>query len=238
MGNIWAIGKREFASFFNSPIAYFAITVFLFAMGALFFWQREFIENGQATLRPFFELAPWLFIGLLPAISMRLVSEEKRTGSLEMLITMPVRDSELVLGKLLGAVLFLVVTLLLTTAYPLTIRAFGSLDMGPVIGGYIGLLLVGIAFLSVGLMASVWTKNQIVAFLLAAFLCGFLYSFDMLLGVFSQGLRDALASFSMRDHFETIAKGVLDSRGIVYYLSITVFSVIIGTYSLESRRWT
>lgn len=238
MGNIWAIGKREFASFFNSPIAYFAITVFLFAIGALFFWQREFIENGQATMRPFFELAPWLFVGLLPAISMRLISEEKRTGSLEMLITMPVRDVELILGKLLGAVLFLVVTLVLTLAYPIAIRMFGPIDLGPVVGGYVGLLLIGITFLSIGLMASVWTKNQIVAFLLAALFCGFLYGLDMLLGVFSSGLRDALASVSMRDHFETIAKGVLDSRGILYYLSVTAFAVVVGTYSLESRRWT
>lgn len=238
MGTIWAIGKREFASFFNSAIAYFAITIFLFALGALFFWQEEFIEQGQATMRPFFEWAPWLFIGLLPAISMRLIAEEKRTGSLEMLITMPIRDIELMLGKLLGSVLFLMVTLALTLAYPLAIRAYGSLDMGPVVGGYVGLLLVGTAFLALGLMASSWTRNQIVAFLLGAMLCGLLYGLDKLIGVFSESWRDAIATLSMRDHFETIAKGVLDTRGIVYYLSITVLSVVVGTYSLESRRWT
>ena len=132
-------------------------------VGALFFWTGEFFEVGQNTMRGFFDQATLLFIFLLPAISMRLVSEEKRTGSLELLITMPLRDVEVMLGKLLGAFLFLVITLLLTAAYPITLSMLGRLDMGPVIGGYVGLLLMGLSFLSVGLMASTWTKNQIVA---------------------------------------------------------------------------
>ena len=238
MGTIWAIGKREFASFFNSPVAYLAICLFLFAIGAMFFWWEDFIDQGQTTMRTFFEWVPWLFIFLLPAISMRLVAEEKRTGSFEMLITMPIRDAELLLGKLLGASLFLVVTLVLTLAYPLVINQYGSLDLGPVLGGYIGLFFVGLAFLSLGLLASTWTKNQIVAFLLGAVLCAFFFGLHKFVGVFSPGLRDTVAVLSLSDYFETFAKGVIDTRGLIYCLSITILSVLIGTYSLESRRWS
>jgi ABC-2 type transport system permease protein len=238
MGNVWAIGKREFASYFNSPIAYFAITVFMVMMGGLFFWSEAFFETGQATMRPFFEWAPLLFIFLLPAISMRLVAEEKRTGSLEMLITMPIRDVELMGGKLLGAFLFLLVTLTLTAAYPLVISQIGDLDWGPVMGGYLGLALLGLAYLAIGLMTSTWTQNQIVAFILALLICGFFYFLETMAGAFWASARDHVAHFSLKAHFENIAKGVVDTRDILYYLSVTALAVTIGTYSLESRRWT
>ena len=238
MRNIWAIGKREFGSFFNSPIAYFAITVFLVMIGGLFFWTEEFFDAGQATMRPFFEWAPMLFIFLLPAISMRLVAEEKRTGSLEMLITMPIRDVELMLGKLLGATLFLVVTLALTLAYPLVISQLGELDWGPVMGGYLGLLMLGIAYLAIGLMTSTWTRNQIVAFILALLICGIFYFVEDMAGALWASARDNVAHLSLRAHFENVAKGVLDTRDILYYVSVATIAVAVGTFSLESRRWT
>ena len=238
MGNVWAIGKREFASHFNSPIAFFAIAVFLIAIGGVFFWSEEFFQVGQATMRPFFEWAPLLFIALMPAISMRLLAEERRTGSLEMLITMPVRDVEVILGKLLGAFMLLLVTLALTLLYPIAIGSMGPLDMGPVLGGYIGLLLLGLAYLAIGLMTSTWTRNQIVAFILALLICGFFYFIDKLAGAFWLGAQDMVAQLSLKAHFDNIAKGVLDTRDILFYLSVTAIAVTVGTYSLESRRWT
>jgi len=238
MKNIWAIGKREFASFFNSPIAYISITVFLIMVGSLFFLLEGFFEQGQASMRAFFEWVPLLFVFLLPAVSMRLVSEEKRTGSLELLITMPIRDIEVVCGKLLGAFLFLVVALGLTLFYPLIISQMGPLDPGPVVGGYLGLLLLGLAYLSVGLMASTWTRNQIVAFILALLICGFFYYIDTVAGAFWENTRDFFAYLSFKAHFDNIAKGVLDTRDILFYCSVTVLSTTIGAYSLESRRWT
>ncbi len=237
MGNIWAIGKREFGSFFNSPIAYIAITVFLVAMGLIFFFKEGFFDAGQATMRPFFEWAPIVFIFLLPAISMRLVSEEKRSGSLELLITMPIRDIELILGKLLGSVLFLVLALALTLVYPLVISMLGPVDKGAIAGGYLGLFLLGTAYLGVGLMTSCWTKNQIIAFVLALIICAIFYFIDSMIGAFSERMRDVFAYLSFGAHFENVAKGVLDTRDVIFYTSVTALSVTIGTYSLESRRW-
>jgi ABC-2 type transport system permease protein len=236
--NIWAVGKREFRSFFNSPIAYIAITVFLVMIGCIFFFLEGFFEQGQATMRPFFEWVPLLFIFLLPAISMRLISEEKRTGSLELLITLPIRDIEVILGKLLGAFLFLVLTLALTLVYPLVIRMIGPIDPGPVIGGYVGLLLLGLAYLGIGLMTSCWTRNQIVAFILAVLICGFFYFIDTMLGSFWEGTREFLSYLSFKAHFDNAAKGILDTRDLLFYLSVTGLSVIVGAFSLQSRRWT
>ena len=238
MQNVWAIGRREFGSYFNSPIAYIAITVFLVMVGSLFFFLEGFFDLGETTLRPFFKWVPLLFVFLLPAISMRLVSEEKRTGSLELLITMPVRDIEVVLGKLVGAFLFLALTLGLTLVYPLVIGTLGPLDIGPVVGGYVGLLLVGLAYLSIGLMTSCWTRNQIVAFILALLICGFFYFIEDMLGAFWESTRDFFAYLSFKHHFENVARGVLDTRDTLFYLSVSAFAVIVGTYSLESRRWT
>ncbi len=236
--NVWAVGKREFTSYFNSPIAYIAITVFLVISGVVFFFEGEFFAKGMADMRHFFDRTPLLFIFLLPAISMRLISEEKRTGSLELLITMPISDVGLILGKLLGAFLFLLVTLLLTLAYPITISFIGDLDWGPIIGGYLGLLLLGLSYLGIGLMTSCWTRNQIVAFILAVMICSFFYYVDALMGAFWEGTRDFFAYISLKAHFDNIAKGVLDTRDILFYLSVTALSVIMGAFSLQSRRWS
>lgn len=238
MGNIWSIGKREIASMFNSPIAYFVGVVFLTAIGAIFFWGTDFFDVGQASMREFFIWVPRLFILILPALTMRLVAEEKRTGSLELLITMPIRDVEVILGKLLGAFVFVLVLLGLTLAYPIAISKLGPLDWGPVKGGYLGLVLLSLAYLGVGVMTSCWTKNQIVAFILALTMCGLLYWIDDLAGAFWEGMRDTVAFISFQAHFQNIAKGVLDTRDILFYLSVTVFTVTVATFSLDSRRWT
>ncbi|MFT7622276.1 MAG: ABC-2 type transport system permease protein [Myxococcota bacterium] len=242
--NVWAIAKREFASYFNSAIAYLSIAVFLVMVGAAFFWWGPpleegggFFEAGQASMRTFFQWIPLLFIFLLPAISMRLMSEEKRTGSFELLITMPVRDIEVLLGKLLGAFMFLEVALALTLAYPVAISMLGPLDWGPVIGGYIGSLLLGLAYLSIGLMTSCWTRNQIVAFLLSVMICTFFYFIDEMAGAFEAELRETVAVLSFKAHFANVARGVLDTRDVIFYLSVTTTALIIGNYSVESRRY-
>jgi len=238
MRNIWAIGRREFSSYFNSAIAYIAITVFLVLVGICVFYAEDFMNNNEATLRPFLNWVPLLFIFFLPAVTMRLISEEKKTGSLELLITMPIRDVELVLGKLLGAFLFLLLTLALTLVYPLLIDYLGPLDWGTVYGGYLGLILLGLAYLGVGIMTSCWTRNQIVAFILALLICAVLYFVDWVVGTLAGNWGEVFAHFSFKAHFDNIAKGVLDTRDIVFYLSVVVLTITVSTFSLESRRWT
>lgn len=231
------IAKREYLSFLSQPVAYVAITVFLVIVGALFFFVGDFFETNQATLRTFFEWAPVVFIIFLPAISMRLIAEERRSGTLELLITMPVRDSDVVVGKLLGAVAILATALAVTLAYPLVVAWLGEPDVGPIIGGYLGLLLVGTAYLALGLMASSWTSNQIVALILGAVSCAFFYFIDSLVGAFWKAAQPALAFVSFQAHFQNIARGVIDSRDLIFYLSVTVFAVLTAAYSLESRKW-
>jgi ABC-2 type transport system permease protein len=238
MQNIWAISKREFSSYFNSAIAFIAITVFLVLIGICVFYAEDFLGNNEATLRPLLKWAPLLFVFFLPAVTMRLISEEKKTGSLELLITMPIRDIELVLGKLLGAFFFLLVTLALTLLYPILIDFLGPLDWGTVIGGYAGLTLLGLAYLGIGVMTSCWTRNQIVAFILALLICGFLYFIDWMVGALWGSWASVFAHFSFKAHFDNIAKGVLDTRDILFYLSVVVLTVTVSTFSLESRRWT
>ncbi len=235
MRTMLAIWKREFTSYFNSPIAYFVITIFLVLVGIMFF--IPFFAQDRVSMRDFFSLAPFLFVFFAPAITMRLVAEERRSGTLEMLITMPVRDWEAIIGKFLAAFSLLVVALLLTLPYAFSISAFGDLDWGPVLGGYVGLLLLGSAFLAIGLMASSWTENQIVAFVIGLFLSMVFLMLDRFL-VF---LPDALAPWgeylSFTSHFRNAARGVLDSRDVVFFLSVVLMSLFLAFRSLESRRW-
>ena len=231
------IAKREYMSFLTQPVAYIAMAVFLVIAGAVFFFVEDFFETNQATLRVFFEWAPVVFILFLPAISMRLLAEERRSGTLELLITLPVRDIDVVIGKLLGATLFLATTLAVMLAYPLVVAALGEPDIGPIIGGFFGLLLVGTAYLSLGLMASSWTRSQIVALILGAVFCAFFYFVDGLVGAFWRGAQPVLAYVSFKAHFQNIARGVIDSRDLVFYLSVTAVAALIAGYSLESRKW-
>jgi ABC-2 type transport system permease protein len=230
-----AITKRELRTYFNSPVAYIVVTVYMLLAGYLYF-NNVFIEK-QAEMRGYFGLAPMLFSFIIPAMTMRLLAEEKGSGTLELLITMPVRDWEVVVGKFLAALGLLAVLLGLTLVYAFTVSSIGPLDKGPAYAGYFGLLLMGGAYVGIGVMASALTKNQIVAFILSFGISFALYLFGKILQVVPGPLQPIIAFLSMDAHFESISRGVIDTRDVLYYLSVMAVSLVIATVALESRKW-
>jgi len=229
------ISRRELRTYFNSPVAYIVVTVFTIITGYLFFTQL-FLEQ-QAELRGFFDKMPLLFMFLAPAITMRLLADEKASGTLELLITMPVRDWEVVLGKFLAAMGLLCAALGLTLVFAITVRALGPLDRGPTIGGYIGLLLMGGAYVAIGVMCSAFTRNSIVSFIVAFAISFALFLFGHVEQFAPQALQPLLHFLSISNHFENISRGVIDTRDVIYYASIIGVSLLFATLSLESRRW-
>jgi len=238
MLSVLVIAKREFNAYFTSPIAYVAISVFLVVVGLKFFIVDEFFEIGRASLRSLFELLPVFFLFYLPAISMRLVAEEKRAGTFELVMTLPVTDTQIVMGKYLGALGFLVVTLLLTALYPALIWILGNPDVGIIIGSYIGVFLLGAAYLAIGIMTSAWTTNQIVGYVLGAVLAALLYFQDRLVGLFWDGARRVVEVASMGAHYENFTRGVVDTRDLVFFASVIALALLVATFSLTSRRWS
>ena len=230
-----AICRREFKAYFNSPVAYFVITIFLVLVGIMFF--IPFFAQDRVSMRDFFSLAPFLFVFFAPAITMRLVAEERRTGTLELLITLPVRDVDVILGKYLAALALLLVALVLTLPYAITIAQFGDLDWGPVWGGYLGLLMMGGAFLALGLMASSWTENQIVAFVIGLFLSMLFLMVDRFVIFLPAALAPYVEYLSFSNHFRNTARGVVDSRDVVFFCSFILLALFLAFRSLESRRW-
>lgn len=237
MNNVYAVFKKEFRSYFNSPIAYIFITAFLVFSGWLFF--RGFFLIGQATMRPFFSILPWEFLFFVPAVTMRLWAEEKKMGTMELLMTLPLKDGEIVIGKFLAAFLFLAITVLLTFTFPLTLYYLGKPDIGPILGGYIGALLMGAAYLSIGLFISGLTENQIVAFILSVFACFglFIIGEPIVLTALPGWLAGFFSFLGLGSHFQSIGRGVIDSRDIIYYLSVIIFFLFLNTRFVESRKW-
>ncbi|HEY2903856.1 MAG TPA: ABC transporter permease subunit [Polyangia bacterium] len=229
------ISKREIRTYFNSPVAYIVVTVFTIITGYLFFTQL-FIEK-QAEMRGLFGVMPLLFMFLVPAITMRLLAEEKGSGTLELLITLPVRDWEIVVGKFLAAVALVCTALALTLVFALTVKTMGPLDKGPTIGGYVGLVLMGGAYAAIGLMASSYTRNQIVAFIVSFAICFALYLLGRISQFVPEMLQPLFSFLSIDTHFENISRGVIDSRDVIYYLSVMVVCLLLATVSLESRKW-
>src|SRR5437762_4312366 len=213
-----AISKRDLRTYFDSPVAYIVGAVYMLLSGYLFF-NTLFIEK-QAEMRGYFGLTPMLFSFIIPAITMRLLAEERGSGTLELLITMPVRDWEVVIGKFLAAMGLLAVVLGLTLVYAITLNSIGPVDKGPTYGGYLGLLLMGGAYVSIGLMASSLTRNQIVSFILAFAISFSLYLFGRITQIVPPSLQPLVAFLSIDGHFEAISRGVIDSRDFIYYLSI------------------
>jgi ABC-2 type transport system permease protein len=230
-----AITNREFKAYFNSPVAYFVISTFLVMVGIFFF--IPFFSQDRVSMRSFFSLVPFLLVFFVPAITMRLIAEERRSGTIEMLITMPVRDVEVILGKFFAALALLVVALVLTLPYAITISSFGNLDWGPVLGGYFGLLLMGSACLALGLLASSWTENQITAFVIALFLSMFFLMLDQFLVFLPSSMVGVFEYLSFGAHFRNAARGVIDSRDVIYFLSFIVLCLFFSFRSLEARRW-
>lgn len=244
MRNILAIARREFFAYFGSPTAYIAIALFLVLLGVTFFFEIPFLlpkdaffEGRAADLRPLFEWMVFLFAILLPAISMRLLAEERKLGTLELLLTMPVTETEVVLGKLSGAVGFLLVALALTLGYPILVMSLGRPDIGPLVGGYLGVLLVGAAYLSLGLLASSWTSSQVVAFLVAIVICTAFTFIDRVPEALGLRALPVFEVLSFNHHFKSIARGVIDLRDLVFFGSIVIGAITLTTWSLESRKW-
>ncbi|HEX2656816.1 MAG TPA: ABC transporter permease subunit [Polyangia bacterium] len=229
------ISKREIRHYFNSPVAYIVVTVFTIVFG-FFFFNNLFVEK-QADMRGFFSLAPLMFCFFAPAITMRLLAEEKGSGTIELLITMPVRDWEVVVGKWLASMVLLLTTLALTMVFAVTVAKLGPLDKGPAFGGYLGLMLMGGSYLAIGVMASSLTRNQVVSLIVAFGICFALFLLGKVLPFIPEKIQPLVAFLSTDTHFENVSRGVIDSRDVIYYLSVIVVTLLIATTSLESRKW-
>jgi len=237
MKNILIIFKKEIRSYFNSAIAYIFLVVFLVVVNWLFF--SRFFLIGQVSMRSFFSFLPWFFLILLPALSMRVWSEERKSGSIELLMTLPVRDSEVVIGKFLGVVCFLIVTLILTLPTAFTVIMLGNADGGAILGGYLASFLLGSAILALGAFISALTKNQIVAFLLTA-IFAFVFIIlgqDYILAPFSGFLANVLNFLSLSSHFQVISRGLIDLADVVYFLGFIFFFLFLNIKVLESRYY-
>jgi ABC-2 type transport system permease protein len=227
------ICRKEFRTYFVSPIAYIVIAIFLLVTGWFFF--TPFFLFNQANLRNFFALLPTVFAFVVPAVTMRLFAEELNVGSYETLLTMPVSFRDVVLGKFLAAVVFVAAMLLPTLAYPVTVATIGSLDWGPVVGGYLGALLLAAAFAAAGLFASALTRSQIVAFIIGMAICFVLTLVDQMVFFLPRGLVGFFSYLAADMHFQNISKGILDTRDILYFLSLC-FLGLYGTHLVLSAR--
>jgi len=242
MNTIKVIAVRELRSYFATPLAYVFIVIFLALMGVFTFYLGGFYERGQADLAPFFSFHPWLYLILVPAISMRLWAEERKSGSIELLMTLPVTMLEAVLGKFLAAWSFTAVALALTFPIWVTVNYLGEPDNGVIFTAYVGSLLMAGAFLAIGACISAANRNQVVAFIITIVICFvFLLSgFPLVLNFFSgwapQGAVDAIASLSFLTHFNSLSKGVLDLRDIVYFLLVIGAWLYANTIVLDMKK--
>lgn len=225
--------KRELKAYFASPIAYIVMTAFLVPLGAFFFW--DFFYVNQAEMRKLFEILPLLFTFFIPAITMRLFSEERRSGSLEVLLTLPVTTAQVVAAKFISAFLFVVLMLVPTLVYVITIILVGSPEPGPLVGGYLGLLFLAAGYIGIGLLASALSKNQIVAFIATWVITFLLWLVDKVL-IFLPGPLRAVQYLGADFHFDSIARGIVDSRDIVYFLSVVAITFILTIKAVEERR--
>ena len=234
MKRLSTIARREAGSFFQSPMAYIVIGLFLFIAGVLFF-PTFFIFN-RAEMRGFFQLLPVLFAFFLPAITMRMLAEEVKSGTIETLITLPASPVEIIAGKYIAAFLVLVSMLLPSLIYLVLIAPTGEIDPGPVVGGYLGALLLGAAYAAVGLFASSRTDNQIVAFVSALALCLVLTFVDRFMVFLPPGMLKGVEFLSAGYHFDTIARGILDTRSLIYFLSLSLLFLTGAVRGVEARR--
>jgi len=239
MNRTRAVAARELAAYFNSPIAYVFLLVFAGAALFTFFNVGSFFSRGRADLRGLFDAVPFLMVLLVPALTMRLWAEERKQGTIEVLLTLPARDHEVVLGKFLASWALLAVGLALTLGLPLTVAALGDLDPGPVLGGYVGALLLGAAYLAIGQFLSATTENQILAFILTLAVCFALWGvgLETFTGLFSDRGAALLRAVGTGARFESIARGVLDVRDLVYYASLTAFFLAASVGALRVGRW-
>ena len=242
MNNISIILRRELSAYFATPVAYVFIVIFLVLSGALTFHLGGFYERGQADLAPFFNFHPWLYLFLVPAISMRLWAEERKSGNIELLLTLPITMAEAVIGKFLAAWLFTGIALVLTFPLWISVNYLGDPDNGVILAAYIGSLLMAGGFLAIGSCISATTKNQVIAFIISVVICfAFLLSgFSIVLDSFRawapQVVVDAIASLSFLTHFSSISKGVIDLRDIIYFISLIAFWLYANIVIIDLKK--
>ncbi|PKL19351.1 MAG: ABC transporter [Spirochaetae bacterium HGW-Spirochaetae-5] len=228
-----AIIKKELKSYFNSPIAYIVITIFLVFTG--FFFFKDFFYFNQAEMRNLFQLMPLMLCFVIPAVTMKLLSEERHSGSFEILLTLPVSTQDIALGKFLAGTIFSLIMISPTLLYLITLMFLGSPDFGPIIGGYLGIIFLAAAYTSIGILASSFTKNQIISFISAWAACFFLWLLDKMVVFFPSKL-GFISYFGTDYHFQNISKGLIDSRDIIYFVSICVLSLMFTVKAIEERR--
>jgi ABC-2 type transport system permease protein len=235
---IWLITKRELNSFFDSLIAYIMIVLFL-GFSGFFTWisGSDIFLVGQASLRSFFSIAYWTLFFFIPALTMRLIAEEKKTGTIEMLLTKAITDRQVIIGKYLATILLISIALVFTLPYVITISKLGNLDTGGTICGYLALILMSAAYTSIGLFTSSITNNQIVAFLSALFIGLFFHIiFQVIAGGMTGFLGQVINSLSVTVHFESLSRGVVDSKDIIYFGSIIFLGLFLTEVSLAKRN--
>lgn len=236
MNNVLTIFRREFAGYFDSPLAYIVIPVFLGLVGGFSLYFQDILAAGVASMRPVFFWSAVFFLLLIPAVTMRLFAEERRTGSIEMLSTLPVTEAEMVLGKFLAALSLMSGALLLTLTYPVTLAQLSDIDLGPVAGGYLGLFLLGASFTAIGTAASAMTRNQVVAFLIALVICLVPFASGYALQQVPAALLPMVQYLSFEYHFNNLSRGVIDSRNLLFYGSVIALFLHLAVFSLERRR--
>lgn len=230
---IFTVMKKDLRSYFNSPIAYIVITVFLSFTG--FFFFKDFFYINQAEMRNLFTLLPLMLCFVIPAVTMRLFAEERQTGSLEILLTLPVSTRDAVIGKFLAGLVFAVVMVSPTFIYLLTVVLVGSPDPGPVIGGYIGVVFLAGAYTALGILASSFTRNQIIAFILGWGGCFLLWLVDKVIIFFPSKL-GFIRYLGTDYHFQSIARGIIDTRDVIYFVSVIAISLLLTVRIVEERR--
>ncbi|MFH0814280.1 MAG: ABC transporter permease [Pseudomonadota bacterium] len=238
MRNTFILFRKEFRGYFDSPIAYVFIIAFLSFSAWLFF--RGFFLTGQSQMRDYFFFLPWMFLVFIPAVTMRLWAEEKKLGTIEVLMTLPVRDYEVVFGKFLASFSFVFITLALSFSIPVTLSLLGNVDMGPIIGGYLGACLLGGAYLAIGLFVSSLAENQIVAFIIAIILSFalFIIGEDIVLFSVPDFMVSWFAFLGLGKHFASLQRGVIDSRDVIYYVSVIWFFLFLNIRFIEHRKWS
>lgn len=242
MRNVAAIARRELVAYFASPLAYVFIVIFLALAGALTFYVGGFFERGQADLQAFFTFHPWLYLFLVPALAMRLWAEERKSGTMEFLMTLPVTTGEAVVGKFLAAWIFAAIALALTFPIWVTVAWLGEPDHGVILAGYLGSWLMAGAYLAIGGALSALTRNQVIAFVLAASVC-FLFLMSgveivqaFLTSFLPDGVASAVASLSFQAHFDSLSKGAIALTDLIYFLSLIAAALIVNTCVVELKK--
>ncbi len=235
MRNTWLIARRELHSYFTSPIAYAVTAVFLLVVG--YFFGLILYYSREATMRYVFYNVTTILLLIGPALTMRLVAEEKKSGTIEILLTSPVRDGEVIVGKFLAALILWGLMLGLTLVYPLLLHVFGNPDPGPIAAGYLGIFLPGAAVLALGVIASALTSNQVIAALVAFGLSLLLWMSDALNGLLSGPLAGFFTYLSLAVHLNDFPKGIVDTKDVAYYATVIIAALFVATRILEARRW-